>query len=137
MPVYYTDSLKGILPSQLQGFFVDWPNPPDPETHLKILQNSQEVIVAVDAETQQVVGFINALSDGVLMAYLPLLEVLPAYQDQGIGRELLRRMLEKLRNLYAIDLVCDEDLSVFYEKAGFRRGRAMLLREYRNQSGRS
>ena len=48
-----------------QGFFVDWPNPPRPKTHLKILHNSNKIVVAIDPSTNKVIGFITAISDGV------------------------------------------------------------------------
>ena len=32
----YTTSLGSITTKQLKGFFVDWPNPPSPETHLRL-----------------------------------------------------------------------------------------------------
>ena len=76
-----------------------WPNPPAPETHRKLLGNSDHVVLAVVTATGDVVGFITAISDGVLCAYIPLLEVLPAYQGGGIGQELTRRMLAKLSGL--------------------------------------
>ena len=103
--ISFTDSVDGITPDRLDGFFVGWPNPPSPETHLKLLTNSDHLVLAVDDETGSVVGFVTAISDGVLAASIPLLEVLPAYQGQGIGTELMRRMLEKLSGLYAIDSV--------------------------------
>ena len=81
------------------------------------------------------VGFINAISDGVLSAYIPLLEVIEAYQGQGIGIELLHRMTHSLQHLYMIDLMCDEDLQPFYEKAGMNRATGMVLRNYAAQSG--
>lgn len=133
--ITYTDSIAAITADQLQGFFVGWPNPPTPATHLRILQGSAHVILAVDDQTHQVVGFINAISDGVLNAFIPLLEVLPAYQKQGIGGELVRRMLDTLRSLYAIDLVCDTDLQPFYQRFGMRPYHAMLSRNYDRQSG--
>jgi ribosomal protein S18 acetylase RimI-like enzyme len=136
MSIFYIDSVAAVKPAQLAGFFVGWPNPPSAATHLKILQNSDEVILALDSSTGQVVGFMNALSDGVLMAYLPLLEVLPEYQDRGIGTELIRRMLSRLEKLYAVDVVCDEDLVGFYERFNFKSGRGMMLRDYHNQSGK-
>ncbi len=83
------------------------------------------------------VGFINAISDGVLSAYIPLLEVLPAYQGQGIGTELARRMLDKLRDLYMIDLLCDADLQPFYARLGMRPYTAMLFRNFDRQNGLS
>ena len=136
MNIIYCDDLEGISPSMLEGFFVGWPNPPKPETHLKLLQGSDAVVLAKDEETGRVVGFITAVTDHVLTAFLPLLEVLPEYQGQGIGGELVDRMADKLQHLYAVDLICDEGLVGYYEKRGFRPGRSMMLRNYGNQSGR-
>lgn len=131
----YRDTTDGIVPAHLRGFFVDWPNPPDPETHLRLLNGSAEVVLAVEEETGQVVGFITAISDGVLSAYIPLLEVLPEWQGQGIGQELVRRMVERLRHLYMIDLLCDEELQPFYERVGFLRAQGVTIRNYDRQSG--
>ena len=89
---YYRDTAEGIAPGQLAGFFVDWPNPPSPETHLRILAGSDHVVLAFDEATDAVVGFVTAVSDGVLAAYVPLLEVLPAHQGRGIGTELMTRI---------------------------------------------
>ena len=133
--IRFVDSLGDTTPEQLQGFFVGWPNPPSPQTHLRILQKSTAVELAVDDTTGRVVGFINALSDGVLMAYIPLLEVLPEYQGQGIGRTLVERMLARLGNLYAVDLLCDPELQPFYAQAGMRPATGMLLRNYARQAG--
>jgi ribosomal protein S18 acetylase RimI-like enzyme len=114
----YTDSLDGITPDHLRGFFVGWPDPPTPQRHLDVLRGSAEIVLAVDAEAARVVGFITAISDSVLAAFIPLLEVLPAYQGQGIGSEMVRRMFEKLAPLYAVDLTCDASLQPFYARFG-------------------
>ncbi len=132
----YVDNSTNITPDKLQGFFVGWPHPPSPQTHLRILQQSYRIVLAIDDETGQVVGCINAISDGVLSAYIPLLEVLPAYQCQGIGRELVRRMLEQLDDLYMVDLTCDPDLQEFYTSLGMCRATGMLRRNYERQAGR-
>ena len=132
--ISFTDSVDGITPDRLDGFFVGWPNPPSPETHLKLLTNSDHLVLAVDDETGSVVGFVTAISDGVLAASIPLLEVLPAYQGQGIGTELMRRMLEKLSGLYAIDLMCDPDLQSFYTRLGMLPHCGMITRHYTRQS---
>ena len=71
------------ITEMLEGFFVDWPNPPSTETHLKLLSNSYKVVIAIDPTINKVVGFITAISDGVLSAYIPLLEVLPAHLQQS------------------------------------------------------
>jgi ribosomal protein S18 acetylase RimI-like enzyme len=133
--IRYVESVEGIEPEQLVGFFVDWPNPPSPDTHLRLLHGSDHVVAAVDGETGKVVGLITAVSDGVLSAYIPLLEVLPDYQRQGIGRELVRRMLDRLGNLYMVDLICDPHLEPFYGDFGMRRTHGMSIRNYDRQNG--
>ena len=134
--IRYVDSLEGISAGQLRGgFFEGWGNAPSPETHLRILQGSAHVMLALDDQTGNVVGFITAISDGVLAAYIPLLEVLPEYKNQGIGTALVRRMLAQLQHLYMIDLLCDPDVQPFYERLGMHRSHGMLVRNYENQSG--
>lgn len=133
--VTYRYSAEGITPDQLKGFFVGWPNKPSPEVHLRLLRGSDEVVIAVDEATGAVVGFTIAITDRVLSAYIPLLEVLPEYQGRGIGSELVRRMLERLKGLYMIDVLCDEQIVPFYEKLGMRRTIGVILRNYEYQAG--
>jgi ribosomal protein S18 acetylase RimI-like enzyme len=133
--IYYTESLENIDESRLTGFFVDWPNPPSPETHLRLLRGSDFVGLAIESDNGNVVGFVTAHSDGVLSAYIPLLEVLPEHQHQGIGSILMKRMLEKLGMLYMVDLTCDEALVDFYSRFELSPARGMVLRNYTFQSG--
>ena len=132
--ITYASSLAGITSDHLQGgFFVGWPQPPSPHAHYQILANSAAIVLARD-ETRMVVGFITAISDGISCAYIPHLEVLPGYQGQGIGTELVRQMLARLRHLYMIDLVCDPPLQPFYERLGMRPVVGMVVRNYDRQS---
>jgi ribosomal protein S18 acetylase RimI-like enzyme len=133
--ISYIQALEGIRADDLHGFFVGWPNPPSPETHLRILKESDAVVLARDDDTGAVVGFITAISDGVSCAYIPHLEVLPTYQGRGIGSELVGQMLEKLRDLYMIDLLCDADVQPFYARLGMHPATGMLIRNYDRQSG--
>lgn len=133
--IVYSEDVRGLSAEQLRGFFVGWPNPPTAEVHLKILQGSYAVVVAREEGSNDLVGFINAVSEGVLMAYIPLLEVRPDFQGQGIGAELTRRMLARLSHLYGIDLLCDDDVRPFYERLGMRPAGGMMIRNYGNQSG--
>jgi ribosomal protein S18 acetylase RimI-like enzyme len=132
--IVYATSPADISAAQLHGFFVGWPNSPSPQAHLRILHGSAHVVLALDDATNNVVGFVTAISDGVSCAYIPHLEVLPAYQSQGIGSALMRRMLDQLRELYMIDLICDPDVQPFYERIGMRRAQGMLIRNYERQN---
>jgi len=134
--ISYTDSADNITSEMLSGFFVGWPNPPSEETHLRLLNKSDEIVIAIDEKSDRVIGFITAITDNVLACYIPLLEVLPEYQKQGIGGELVRRLLDKFRDFYMVDLVCAKDKVLFYEKFGLREDIAMTRRDFENQSGR-
>lgn len=133
--IAYSDSVAMITADQIgPGFFRGWPHPPSQATHLRILRQSQHVVVARGGVEGPVIGFMS-ISDGVLSAYIPLLEVLPEYQHQGIGRELTRRMLDMLSTFYMVDLVCDSALEPFYGKMGMVPLGAMSRRHYAYQAG--
>jgi ribosomal protein S18 acetylase RimI-like enzyme len=133
--IRYTTSLDGITAADLDGgFWVGWPAPPSPAMHLAMLHGSEAVVLAIDdvvaaGSPGRIVGFVNAIGDGVLAAYVPCLEVLPAWQGQGIGSELVRRVLAAVGPRYMVDLVCDEDVVPFYERLGFTSYRAMIRRD--------
>jgi len=126
--ITYTSMLDGVAAENLQGFFVGWNSIPSPDSHLRILQNSDHVVLAKDGE--KVIGYITAITDKTISAYIPLLEVLPEYQKQGIGAELMKKMLELLKEFYMIDLLCDTDLQPFYEQFGMERVHGMYIRNY-------
>ncbi len=132
--IVYQDSAWDCPVEALQGFFVGWPHPPSPRRLLEVLQASAFVVLAVETGSGRVVGLITALSDGISCAYIPHLEVLPAYQGQGIGSQLVRRMLEKLEHIYMVDLVCDESLQPFYARLGLQPYTAMIRRNYARQA---
>ncbi|HVM07493.1 MAG TPA: GNAT family N-acetyltransferase [Acidimicrobiales bacterium] len=115
------DALRG-------GFFEGWLAPLSPEEHLRLLAASPHVSLAWDRST--VVGFATAITDGVLCAYIPLLEVLPAYRGNRTGTRLIERLLEDLRHLYMVDVMCDDDVFPFYERLGFARAGGGIIRNY-------
>ena len=133
--IQYLHSVEGISAAQLTGFFVGWPNPPSPKVHLELLVQSDEIVLAQNTSNGHVVGFITAITDRVLSAYIPLLEVLPGYQQQQIGKMLVKKMLERLENYYMVDLLCDAELQPFYEQFGMRRATGMFVRNYTRQNG--
>ena len=124
-------ALEGLRPDDLAGFFEGWPTPPSPERHLANLRAAEVVILAIDADADRVVGFVTAVGDGGLTAFVPLLEVLPAYRGRGIGSELMQRILARLGDRYSVDLVCDPELVPFYERLG---GTALAGVGWRNRA---
>ena len=128
--VSYSESISDLSERHLRGgFFEGWAAPPDAAQHLRLLQNSTHVVVARD-DTGAVIGFVNALADGVLSAYVPLLEVLPTHRAKGVGTELVRRLLDSLAGLYMVDVMCDPGILPFYERLGFVAASGAIRRNY-------
>ena len=134
--IVYKNNIDGISAGMLSGFFSGWKEFPSSDKLLSLLNNSQHVVIAFDEEKNIVAGFINAISDKVLSAYIPLIEVLEGYRKKGIGSELAGRMMNELKDYYMIDLVCDEHLENFYNKFGLKKHTAMIRRNYNNQKGK-
>ena len=88
--IKYVDSIKDISSDMLGGFFEGWVKPHSNETHLKILKNSDYVLMAIDTEKNKVVGYVTANTDHIQSAFIPLLEVLPQYRRRGIGKVLMK-----------------------------------------------
>lgn len=68
------------------------------------------------------VGFVDVLSDGVDDALVRSLVVHPEYQGRGIGLELIRIVVERLKanQIKTINVLFETELTAFYSKAGFR-----------------
>ena len=126
--IRYTTSFDAVTSVMLVGFFEGWKNPVSPEEHLKILRGSDHCVLAMNTLSGRVVGFITAITDGRLSAFIPLLEVLPHARNRGIGTQLVQRMLELLAHYPCVDLVCDAELEPFYKRHGLTRSTAMILR---------
>jgi GNAT superfamily N-acetyltransferase len=122
----YATGVQGVTAEQLEGYFDGWASYPSPSALLRILANSTVAVLAFDGD--DVVGFVNALSDGELTAYIPLLEVRATHRGRGIGTELVRRVLDRLDGCYMIDVVCDADVAPFYERLGMQRLTGMVQR---------
>ena len=69
----------------------------------------------------KVVGIGRLLSDGALYALVCDMIVLPEYQSNGIGKQILKKLKEKCfkENIQKVWLISAPGKSDFYEKLGF------------------
>jgi ribosomal protein S18 acetylase RimI-like enzyme len=92
--IIYSDS-HDIELDQLTALFnsVGWQfRTADRDRLAAMVRGSMFVVSAWNED--QLVGFARAISDGAFNAYVSTVAVLPAYQRQGIGRELMRQLME-------------------------------------------
>ena len=100
---------------------VGWTNYTTNPTMLKnALEHSLFLISARD-ENGKLIGFLRAVGDGYSILYIQDIIVLPEYQRQGIGTQLLRQTLKYFNEVYQIILTTDSELKTiaFYEDNGF------------------
>jgi GNAT superfamily N-acetyltransferase len=96
-----------------------WSAAEKPDFLLKALLASHSLVTAWDGT--RLVGLGNAISDGYLVVYYPHLLVLPEYQGQGIGTEIMQRLMERYEGFHQHMLVADGRALDFYRKCGFQR----------------
>jgi ribosomal protein S18 acetylase RimI-like enzyme len=92
--ITYTDSHDVDL-DQLSVLFnsVGWQRRTADRARLaQLVRGSLWVVSALD--DGKLVGFARAVSDGATNAYVSTVAVLPEYQGRGIGREIMRRLID-------------------------------------------
>jgi ribosomal protein S18 acetylase RimI-like enzyme len=80
----------------------------------------------------KLVGYVDTTSNGVTDAYIQDLTVDPAYQGQGIGTELMNKIISRLRErrIFMISVIFEEELLPFYERFGFFPMLAGMMQTY-------
>lgn len=90
-----------------------------PDDFMKVLRSSWYMLSVYDGN--RLVAFGRLASDGVMHAMIYEMIVLPEYQGQGIGGQILEHLIQKCREagIHDIQLFCARGKRGFYEKYGF------------------
>ena len=129
MDILYKN-LKDFKEKDLRDLFlsVEWSSGHYPDKLVIAMKNSGTVFTAWDGD--KLIGLINALDDGTMTAYVHYLLINPAYQGNGIGKELVRLLVEKYKDYLRIVLIAYDKEVDFYKNCGFEVGeekRAMFI----------
>ncbi|QVI33898.1 GNAT family N-acetyltransferase [Lacticaseibacillus chiayiensis] len=91
----------------------------DPAKLKRALAQSLMILGAFDGD--RLVGLIRAVGDGETILFIQDLLVLPSYQRQGIGRQLVNTLVNHFPEVRQRVLLTDDqpDTRAFYEKIGF------------------
>ncbi len=122
MSISYRDT-KEFTSGELQDLFlsVGWDSGNHPEKLQAGVRNSGRVESAWDGN--MLVGLMTGISDGFMVAYFHYVLVRPDYQGQGIGKELVKRMLEHYSECKTKVLISYNHQVGFYERCGFSMSR--------------
>lgn len=95
----------------------------DAEQLRRAFESSYAVLFVFDS--CKLIGLGRALCDGEYQAAVYDVVLLPEYQGEGIGREMMRRLCDQLP-VANIILYAVPGCEGFYEKCGFRRMRTAM-----------
>ncbi|WP_084638176.1 GNAT family N-acetyltransferase [Gordonia shandongensis] len=83
------------------------------------IAGSWRVVGAVDTATGEFVAFARAISDGVTVAYLSDVFVVPSARGHGIGKRLVDEMIERGPGAHFRWLLHTDDAHGLYRRFGF------------------
>lgn len=121
--IYYKDAFTEEDYLRVGGA-VGWPAA-DREQVANGLKHSVYLVSAVDAADGSVVGIARCVGDRGMVAVLVDVAVLPDYQGRGIGSELIRLLLDKIKEglhpgqKVMVSLVAARGREGFYRRFGF------------------
>ena len=120
MEIIYKDT-HDFNEKELQDLFlsVEWSSGHYPDKLVVAMKNFKTVYTAWDNE--KLIGLICAMDDGIMTAYIHYLLVNPAYQNLGIGKQLVEKMKSKYKDYLRIVIVAYNDEIGFYESCGFKK----------------
>jgi len=78
-------------------------------------------------EGQNLIGFARAVSDGKFRAYVEDVVVYKEHQKNGVGKEIVSRLLNELSDIDVVSLFCEEPLIDFYKDNGFKQGKSKVV----------
>ena len=92
-----------------------------------MIKGSFAFAVAVDKYSNKAIGMGRVISDGVSDAYIQDLVVLSKYRDSGIGKKLIKTLLNYClsKNIIWIGLIAEPGQNGFYSNIGFK-----ILKKY-------
>ncbi len=119
MAITYTFDMDQLTKENIQELFqsVEWESASHPNDLYHAIMHSHSVVTAWDGD--KLIGLANALSDEAMAVYFHYVLTDPAYQGQGIGKQIMNRMLEKYEHMHTKVLVSYPKAVGFYETLGF------------------
>ena len=120
-------SIDDVLPLYQAVGWTNYTN--QPQMLAQALTHSLAIYLARDGE--KIVGLVRLIGDGFSSVFIQDLIVLPSYQRQGIGSNLMKEALADYKDAYQIQLATEQTEKTlgFYRSLGFETYLLMIVQE--------
>lgn len=100
-----------------------WKERYDSKAINKMIKGSFAFAVAIETKSNKTIAMGRTISDGISDAYIQDLVVLPEFRKKGIGKSILRILLEFCLNnkIEWIGLIAEPSQDGFYKSLGFSK----------------
>lgn len=132
MPLAWSSTLNDLDWSELSALYLAAPLGNKSPDWLKTAFGNSRYTLFV-REEGRLVGAGRAVADGVDCSYICDVALLPSHQGQGLGREIVARLVELSRGHRKIILYSVPGKESFYRKLGFMR-MATAMAIFENQA---
>ncbi|MDM5326207.1 GNAT family N-acetyltransferase [Neobacillus sp. CF12] len=85
-------------------------------------------VIALVTVIGRIIGFGRAMTDSVFNAAIYDVIVHPEFQQQGIARQIMEYLLDKLSNISCVHLISTSGNEDFYKKHGLKRIKTGMAR---------
>ncbi|WP_421385472.1 GNAT family N-acetyltransferase [Bacillus salacetis] len=122
----FTNSEKQIQASDVEGLYKNagwWP-----ERNIMDIEKMLNGQIAVGVwNGNELIGFSRAVTDGRFRAYIEDVVIHSDWRNQGIGNQMVVKLLDELTHIDIISLFCEEEHIPFYERNGFKKSRSQFV----------
>lgn len=125
MPLVWSETLTNVDWQELSALYLAAPLGHKTPEDLK-LAFSHSMYKCFVRENGKLVGVGRVLADGVYVAYVADIAVLPSHQGTGLGKEIVARLVDLAKHHRKIILYAVPGKEPFYRKFGFRRMRTAM-----------
>lgn len=125
MALVWSDSLDNVDWQELSALYQAAPLGQKTPHDLQ-LAFSHSMYKCFVREQGRLVGVGRVLADGVYVAYVADIAVLPSHQGTGLGKEIVARLVDLAKHHRKIILYAVPGKEPFYRKFGFRRMRTAM-----------
>ena len=100
----------------------------------KLIKGSFAFAVAINTSQKKAIGMGRIISDGVSDAYIQDLVVLPEYRGKGIGKRILKALIDicLLKKMLWIGIISEPGQDDFYSSSGFKKMENHVPMRYQN-----